>query len=259
MHGFELLHHVQADDEVAPFNDQFGHLRSVQRRSITSELVNVGIDAATLQWSARTVYYASYGSNLSSARLACYLRGGRPSGAGRTYSGARDRALPSDSVTLSIPHRLYFTGSSKVWGGATAFVDTTSSVELGALARAYLITWEQFEDVVAEENGRPTAPIDIAPTELTGGFSRCIGPGRYENLLCVGRHDGRPIVTFTAPWALADREPATPVPAYLAMVIGGLRESHDLDDTAITDYLTAAPGCTGRLAAAALAMPGLQR
>jgi hypothetical protein len=203
---------------------------------------------------ARTVYYASYGSNLSFARFACYLRGGKPPGASRNFNGARDRALPSDSIALTIGHRLYFTGISKIWGGAPAFIDTTSTSEHGALARAYLITWEQFEDVVAQENGRHTAPIDIEETELNDGFSRCIGPGRYENLLCVGRQNGHPIATFTAPWSLSDIQPAEPAPAYLAMLIGGLRQSHSLDDTAITDYLTAALGCTEELAGAALAL-----
>ncbi len=206
---------------------------------------------------ARTVYYASYGSNLCFDRFACYLRGGRMPGSDDTHRGARDRALPSDSLTLSIAHRLYFTGHAKRWGGAPAFVDTAPAADHGALARAYLITWEQFEDVVAEENGRRMAPIDIAPTELGDGFSRCIGPGRYENLLCVGRHHDVPVVTFTAPWALADAEPAAPSPGYLVMVIGGLRESHRLTDDAISDYLTAAPGCTDELVATALALPGI--
>jgi hypothetical protein len=211
---------------------------------------------STAQYSgrARTVYYASYGSNLSLARFACYLRGGQPAGASRSFDGARDHTLPSDSIPLSLTHRLYFTGISKIWGGAPAFIDTTSSAEDGALARAYLITWEQFEDVVAQENGRRSAPIDLADTELDDGFSRRIGPGRYENLLCVGRHDWRPIVTFTAPWSFNDIVPAPPAPGYLAMLIGGLRESHGLDDAAIADYLSAAPGCTEELANIALAM-----
>ncbi len=206
----------------------------------------------------RTVYYASYGSNLYAARFACYLRGGRPPGASRTYDGARDGALPSDSVALSLPHRLYFTRFSKVWGGAPAFVDTALAPEHGALARAYLITWEQFEDVVAQENGRSTAPIEIAPSELEDGFSRPIGTGRgwYENLLCVGRHAGHPVVTITAPWALANVEPAAPAPGYLAMMIGGLRESLGLEDSAIVRYLSSAPGCDEELVRTALALPG---
>ncbi len=158
-------------------------------------------------------------------------------------------------ITLSIAHRLYFTGHSRIWGGAPAFVDTASAAGHSAFARGYLITWEQFEDVVAQESGRATAQIDIAPTELDDGFSRCIGPGRYENLLCVGRHDGHPIVTFTAPWSLAEAEPTAPSPGYLSVLLAGLRESHGLDDAAITNYLTAAPGCTQELVATALGIP----
>ena len=50
-------------------------------------------------------------------------------------------------------------------------------------------------------------------------------------------------MTFTAPWSLADVEPAAPAPGYLAMLIGGLRESHGLGDSAIMRYLSSAPGC----------------
>ena len=37
------------------------------------------------------VWYVAYGSNLRAARFGCYLAGGRPDGACRTYDGCRDR------------------------------------------------------------------------------------------------------------------------------------------------------------------------
>lgn len=43
------------------------------------------------------VWYASYGSNLSSRRFSCYLCGGRPPGAIRTYPGAHDRTAPAEN------------------------------------------------------------------------------------------------------------------------------------------------------------------
>ena len=75
----------------------------------------------------------------------------------------------------------------------------------------------------------------------------------------MGRHDGHPIVTVTAPWSMADRDPTAPSRGYLAMLIGGLRESHNLDDAAIIEYLEAAPGCSDELVATALALPSMQR
>lgn len=39
------------------------------------------------------VWYAAYGSNLAAARFRCYVVGGRPAGAARTYPERRGRAL----------------------------------------------------------------------------------------------------------------------------------------------------------------------
>jgi hypothetical protein len=192
----------------------------------------------------RLIWYASYGSNLSAERFACYIAGGRPRGATWTHVGARDKSPPLDAVALKISYQLYFSGKSRVWGGSPAFVDTKPVDEVVGLARAYLIGWDQFEDVVAQENGRRSASIDIDDHELVPGFSRQIGSGRYENLLCTGRLNDMPVLTFTAPWSLSDVTPATPSTGYLAMLIAGLREAHDLSDEELTGYLGSAPGCS---------------
>jgi hypothetical protein len=202
----------------------------------------------------RLVWYAAYGSNLSAARFGCYLTGGRPDpGATRDYTGARDASPPRAARPLRLPHRLYFTGTSSVWGGATAFLEPARGTPT-TWGRAYLVTWAQFEDVVAQESHRTSAPIAIGDVELHAGRSVTMGPGRYETMLCVGRHAGVPVVTFTAPWTLADVDPGPPVPAYLAMLVAGLRETHQLDDAQIRSYLTGAPGCTSALVEAAFAL-----
>ena len=133
-----------------------------------------------------------------------------------------------------------------MWGGAAAFLDTVPIADQAsqrALGRAYLISWDQFEDVVAEENGRPTAPLVIADAELVDSFTCLVGPGRYENLLCLGRRGDIPMVTFTAPWAMAAVRSAAPSRAYLATLAEGLRDAHGLADPEILAYLEAAPGC----------------
>ncbi len=170
------------------------------------------------------------------------------------YAGARDKRTPLATVALEVPYRLYFTGTSTVWGGSPAFIDTQRSEAHRSLVRAYLISWEQFEDVVAQENARETSPINVG--ELIDGVFAQIGPGRYENLLCVGKRGGVPIVTITAPWTLSAVTPGEPSLAYLATLIAGLQEAHALDDDAIVDYLGAAPGCTPELVQRALATPG---
>jgi len=156
-------------------------------------------------------------------------------------------------VALELRHRLYFTGDSPVWSGATAFLDTGRG-DAKAWARAYLVTWEQFEDVVAQECRRGPAPITVGDAELDEGFCQVIGPGRYETLVCAGRLQGVPVVTVTAPWTFDEVVPAPPVPAYLAMMISGLRDAHQLTDADITAYLAGAPGCTTALVETALAL-----
>ncbi len=192
----------------------------------------------------RLVWYASYGSNLCEERFACYIAGGRPRGASRTYVGSRDDSPPRDSVALEIPHQLYFSGESRIWGGSPAFIDRHPIDGVVALARGYLIGWDQFEDVLAQENGRPSSSIEIDDHLLVPGFSRQIGSGRYENLLCTERLNDTPVVTFTAPWSLSEVTPAAPSAGYLAMLITGLREAHHLSDETLTRYLGSAPGCS---------------
>lgn len=155
---------------------------------------------------------------------------------------------------LDIGHRLYFAGFAEPWGGAPCFIDIVESPDTPTRARAYLITWEQFEDVVAQENARPTSPIDLDDRDLTESCSFRLGPGRYENLLCFGRHDdGFPLVTITSPWTMTDAQLGAPSPAYLKVMIAGLRQSHSMSDDAIVAYLAAAPGCSEQLMMSALA------
>jgi hypothetical protein len=190
----------------------------------------------------RRVWYASYGSNLNAERFNCYLAGGRPAGSSRHYAGARDKHPARRTVALEMQYPLYFAGTTTVWGGSPAFIDISASSGR-TFGRGYLITWEQFEDVVAQENARSPGPLGIADEELDSGFSKHIGPGRYDLLVCARRLEGFPVVTFTSPRAVAVAEIGAPAPAYLATMIRGLREAHGLTDEALVDYLGSAPGC----------------
>ena len=200
------------------------------------------------------VWYAGYGSNLCAERFRCYIAGGIPPGLTRPSRGARDTRLPREDRALDIDHRLYFAGFARPWGGAPCFIDTVESPGTPTHACAYLITWEQFEDVVAQENGRPTAPIDLDRGDLTEKGSTRLGPGRYENLLCFGRHDdGFPVVTITSARTMSEARLGAPSPAYLTVLIAGLRQSHSMSDDAIVAYLAAAPGCSEQLVVSAFA------
>jgi hypothetical protein len=185
-----------------------------------------------------TVWYAAYGSNLDAHRFHCYLLGGRPAGAARTYPGARAAAEPLDSRPFRMGGAVSFAWESSAWGGGVAFHDPDADGE--TLARAYLVTVEQFGDVLEQEMGRePGVDHDLAEVLATGRHA--VGPGHYETLHLAGEIDGRPVLTFSTPdvVSLGLRAPA---PAYVATIARGLRQAHDLDDAELADYLLRCPG-----------------
>lgn len=187
------------------------------------------------------VWYVSYGSNMCAARLAAYLEGGAPPGAHHEYAGAHDARPPRESVAVDLPGRIYFAGRSRTWGGGVAFYDHT--VPGPTPARAYRIGVSQFADVAAQEMHRVPDPQDPLREVLVAGLDaglpdgrHAAGPGRYETLVEVGRRDGLPMLTFTAPHGL-DAVPRTePTGSYLAMLAEGLRESRGWDDERIDEY-----------------------
>jgi hypothetical protein len=199
------------------------------------------------------VWYAGYGSNLCAERFRCYLEGGIPPGLTRPNRGARDPAPPRADRPLDLRHRLYFAGHAERWGGAPCFVDTVESPDSTTRARAYLITWGQFEDVVAQENGRSTAALDLDPMDHAPGSGISLGPGRYEHLLCLGTIGASPVVTVTSPQPMTAARLGAPSPAYLNVMIAGLRQSHAMRDDAIIAYLGSVRGCSEERVVSALA------
>ncbi|WP_019634318.1 hypothetical protein [Actinomadura atramentaria] len=188
------------------------------------------------------IWYAAYGSNLYRRRFACYLAGGRPPGAAVTYSGCRDPRPAAADRALTLPGGIYFAHSSPTWGGGVAFYDP--ELPGRAAARAYLLTAEQFGDVVAQEMHRPAGTdLDLAEVLATG--RQTLGPGRYETVLLVGEHEGDPVLTFTAPHPLDGAPVTAPTAAYLAMLGHGLREAHGWDAGRAAGYLAGRPGAAG--------------
>jgi hypothetical protein len=191
------------------------------------------------------VWYAAYGSNLSRDRFDRYLRGGVPTGGRRHYPGAADRTPPSHDRAATLPWPLRFAGASRTWGGGMAFVDPGAPGR--TLARLYRITPGQFADVHAQENGGDADPADVG--DLVEGDHVTAGRGNYPVIVCAGRLDDAPVLTFTT-----QRMPAAAAPAaaYLRAIAAGLAESHRLDVAAIADYLRAAPSVARDYGPAAL-------
>lgn len=188
------------------------------------------------------VWYASYGSNVHVDRLAAYIRGGRPPGAVREYPGCRNPAMPVRSIPVELTGAMYFATESPVWGGGRAFYDP--EVDGRVLARAYLVTTDQFADIAAQEMYRaPDVDLDLEGV-LTSGRA-VLGEGRYETLVCAGQVEGMPVLTFTAPWRMSDVEWTRPSAAYVRFLAAGLLSAGAWDLEAVASYVAACPGAAG--------------
>ncbi|MFC4961777.1 histone deacetylase [Streptomyces mauvecolor] len=212
--------------------------------------VDVVGDSSAVHGPDGMVWYASYGSNMLRDRLAHYIEGGRPPGAARTHPGCRDRRPPAASAPVELRGALYFATRSPVWRGGRAFYDPDADGHV--LGRAHLVSAGQFADIAAQEMYRaPGADLDLGEVLSTG--RAVLGDGRYETLICTGRLDGRPVLTFTAPWRMAEVAWTAPSAAYLGHLARGLLEAGIWDEDVVTAYLADCPGAAGPWTARAVA------
>lgn len=194
------------------------------------------------QAGAQLVWYVTYGSNMHADRFACYLLGGTPPGGTRANPGSRDKRPQRATRAVELPGQIYFALESPMWSGGMAFYD--NELAGSAAARAYLVTAGQFADVAAQEMYRdPSADLELTKVLETGRDQ--IGTGRYETLICPGRLEGYPLLTFTAPWRASEVSPTAPAGAYLKMLGEGLHETHGWDAGRIAEYLASLPGAEG--------------
>ena len=183
------------------------------------------------------VWYVAYGSNMSAARFGCYISGGRPRGARRTYLGCRDRSPPLRDVGIRLAGGLTFAGESRVWGGGIAFYNPDADGRVAA--RAYLLTFGQLSDVVAQE---AKSPVGCDLVLGNGVARRWATPSRvYETVLPVDDLDGLAMFTITS---LQSLEPTAPSEHYLRTMLNGLGEAFGWTAAERVDYLLRAPGVT---------------
>src|SRR5699024_2242991 len=108
-----------------PVDGAAPHARTILRAAAATPLIGACTMNPMAQRDPDTAYkriwYVSYGSNMSSERLRCYIEGGRPPGGNVDHVGARDRTPPIDTAGVILPGRLYFAGESRTWGGGMAF------------------------------------------------------------------------------------------------------------------------------------------
>jgi hypothetical protein len=182
---------------------------------------------------AELVWYVAYGSNLSRARLQQYLDRGP------------DPSPPRDDRPLTIGHPLFFAGESQVWTGGRAYLDHAPVHPATTLARAWLLTRAQWDDLHAQESG-PDHGAGADPASLADGEARLVGDGRYDVLLGLGRHADIPVATYTGPERLDPATCTRPAPAYLERIATGLHEAHSLTVAEVITYLLDRPGVADR-------------
>jgi len=146
------------------------------------------------------VWYACYGSNLCCDRFMDYI------------NKCRDTKAPLESRIYEIKHELYFTGESKKWKGAVAFINPKRDENAHTLGRIYYITDEQYEDVKVQEG--------------------C----KYLNKIELGEIDGVNVVTFTDFEIYPKKEPSQ---KYLECIAKGIKDTYPkLTKDEIEKYLS---------------------
>ena len=185
------------------------------------------------------VWYASYGSNLFEDRFHCYISGGTPEGSTFTEKGCTNTALPLKAATVSIPYELYFSKFSKRWRGGVAFIDIVRDPSVRTYGKMYLITSEQFQEIVQQENGNDDMTIELELAKQVHTYS--FNDSWYGNVLYLGEREGYPIFTFTANEEMREQEIATPSIPYLLNLYRGLMLLN-LNRSEIIQYLATKKG-----------------
>ncbi|MDX8044411.1 hypothetical protein SH601_00290 [Gracilibacillus sp. S3-1-1] len=189
------------------------------------------------------VWYASYGSNLSKDRFLCYIKGGRPKGSEKIEVGCRDQSLPIAEETYIMRYPLYFAKESTRWQNqGVAFIGLNKDQSNYTYSRQYLITVEQFKDVVKQENDGSEVNLDLTKVIKQGAMK--FRDSWYGTVLYLGEKEGYPILTFTSDWDL-DVPMKQPSKEYLSMIIHGLKTTIVLSNQQIFHYLLTKPGIIG--------------
>lgn len=191
------------------------------------------------------IWYASYGSNILQERFHCYIQGGKPEGSNTTYSGCNDKTLPIDNEVFYILNEFYFAKKSiKSWnGGGVGFIANKFGNEQ-TLCRIYLITKEQFVDIIKQE-------CDIHQ-DIKLDFDLVINQGSiilaetkwYNKIIYLGDQYGHPIFTFTHDGDYFN-EINKPDKKYLKLIMKGLKEITNFNEHDIADYFINLKGIAG--------------
>ncbi|WP_099159785.1 hypothetical protein [Virgibacillus ndiopensis] len=186
------------------------------------------------------VWYVSYGSNLCEDRFMCYINGDRPIGSAKKEIGCQDKTPPKASRKAEIPYPLYFAKEQSKWGpGGVAFIGHVQTDYAATIGRMFLITEEQFSEVVSQENNEYGLHVDFNRV-IEKGYQK-LTEGWYGRIVFLGDKDGYPMFTFTSNDSMDKQSFVKPSSAYLSTIANGLL-GLGLTKTEITDYFSGKRG-----------------
>ncbi|RZJ71560.1 hypothetical protein [Flavobacterium sp.] len=190
------------------------------------------------------VWYAVYGSNLSSGRFIHYIQGGNSSGSTKACEPCNDTSLPQKEQLFELQHELVFARSSTQWqNGGVAFIDREPSAQTKTLAKLYLITKEQFNHVARwETGGNPIEEINIDEA-ISEGSTVFKHPSWYGMVLYLGQVDDIPVLTLTDEAII--KVYTKPSPQYLTQIVNGLRDTYNFSSDQTYQYLKSKRGIIG--------------
>lgn len=179
------------------------------------------------------IWYASYGSNLDLNRFMCYILGGKPQNSSKYEEGCKDKTPPLKIEPLKIHHALYFARHSKKWNnGGSCILSIKFDETKTTLGRKFLITEQQFLDIVSQNNGVENIEINFA--EVIKNGSKSINNSLSGNILYLGNQDNYPIFTFTSHFD--ETEFVKPDILYLQTIGSGIKETFNLSNQQVVDY-----------------------
>src|SRR5690625_5218924 len=166
-----------------------------------------------------------------------------PEGSNKVERGCANQTPPKKVEKATLPFPLYFMREKSKWGkGGVAFIGHEKDPHTTTFARRYLITDEQFREVVEQENNMDSLNINVGDI-IDRGFVD-LTAGWYGRVIYLGEAEGAPMFTFTSSNAMGDFDFTIPPPTYLYMISRGLKEV-GLAEEEIVDYFLTKSGIKG--------------
>lgn len=190
------------------------------------------------------IWYTCYGSNLELKRFLYYIKGGKLTENNREYDGCKNKDFTGVHKKMIINYTLYFSKKSGSWRGGVAFIDTIPT-KIKTFARMYLVTDEQFIDILKQENSKPLSTkvsFDINKAKSKVVYNPPGLSGWYDKVIYLGENEGHSIFTFTTG---NKTDYMAPSEDYLKVIARGLRDTHNLTLQEIVNYLIDKPGISG--------------